>query len=164
MPRREMGEAMVESQQARNGEPRSPEVVDIAEPPTSLVLADADPKHGRVGRWWQRVLGVGSQVGSDRASLGAARLRRLEERQRELERDLSGKLEESEARTLDLVEQRLEKWVAKQEERIAQEVEERVAREISGLRARIAWVTALATAGAVIGVIALLSVLGVISL
>ncbi|MGE4650146.1 MAG: hypothetical protein AAEJ53_04590 [Myxococcota bacterium] len=155
---------MVESEQARNGEPRSPEVIDTAEPPTSLVLADADPQRGRMGRWWKRVLGAGSQGTSGLVFPGAGRLGKLEERQGVLERDLSEKLEASEARILDRVEERLEKWVAEQDERIAQEVEERVAREVSGLRARIAWVTALAAAGAVIGSIALLSELGVVSL
>ena len=155
---------MVESQQAGNGELRSPEVVDTAAQPSALVPADPDPRRGRVGRWWKRVLGAGTQGAAGRVFPGLDRLRKLEERQQVLARDLSVKLEESEARSLDLLEQRLEKLVAEQDERIAREVETRVAREASRLGARIARVAALAAAGAVIGFVALLLGLGVVSL
>ena len=127
---------MVESQQAGNGELRSPEVVDTAAQPSALVPADPDPRRGRVGRWWKRVLGAGTQGAAGRVFPGLDRL----------------------------LEQRLEKLVAEQDERIAREVETRVAREASRLGTRIARVAALAAAGAVIGFVALLSGLGVISL
>ena len=154
---------MVESQQAGNGELRSPEVVDTAEQPTALVPADADATRGRVGRWWKRVLGAGSQGASGLAFPGAGRLRKLEERQEALSRDLSEKVEAIEGRTLDLLEDRLEKLSAEQEARIVREVEERVAREASRLRTRIAGVAALATAGVIVGLVAMLMGLGAVS-
>ena len=95
---------MVASQQAGNGELRSPEGVDTAAQPSALVPADPDPRRGRVGRWWKRVLGAGTQGAAGRVFPGRDRLRKLEERQQARARERSVKLEESEARSLDLPE------------------------------------------------------------
>ena len=149
---------MTENQQSGNGELHAPEVVETTPSQGALVPAASDPKRGRVGRWWKRVVESGTQGGAGLAFPSLERLRELEEQQREFSEAFEKRLEESEARTRQHLEARLEALEAERSEEFARALEEGLARQ----RSRGGLVGALAVVSLVVAVLASLLALGLI--
>lgn len=150
--------AVIESQQVGNGELHSPEVVEAEPPQTALVPAGPDPKRGRVGRWWKRVVEGGTQGGAGLSFSGLEGLRKLDDQQRKFAEEVEKQLAESEGRTLQLLEERLKTLEAERSEWLARELEKGLAVQ----RSRVTAVGGLAAVALVIAVVASLLTLGLI--
>ena len=147
---------MAEHPQDAIGEPQSPEVVEVASSQTALVSSFQDPKRGRVGRWWKRVVENGTQGASGLAFPGLERLGKLEDEHRALADTFEKQLQDSEARTMEQLEKRLETLEAERSEWLERALEKRLARE----RSRIAAVGGVAALAVGIALVATLLALG----
>lgn len=147
---------MVEHPQGVTVESHSPEVVEAAPSQTALVTSFPDPKRGRVGRWWKRVVESGTQGGPGFAFPGLERLRKLEDEHQALAESLDEQLRDSEARTLEHLEKRLETLEAERSQWLERALEERLAKD----RSRMATVGGVAALAVAIAVAASLLALG----
>lgn len=150
---------MADSQQSGNGELHSPEVVEVPLP-AALVAANPEPKRGRVGRWWKRVVAGGPQGTSGLVFSGLERLQTLEDHQQALAETVEKQLREGEERTLQHLEARLEVLESERSERFAREL----AKGLADQQSYITALGALAAAATVLGAAALVLSLGWISL